>query len=240
MNIYETIKEGIQNNLTNQEIINQLGNISPNLEYLIEETRKLFRREEEKIITTSTEIKHFLQRLDKDIYIDLVNGRKYEAYTKLPYEKCNHGLCEKEGGQILKRIYESKLSPNVFIAIELEPIQYQEIEVQFTDGDKKPRKYIFDSMQIREFYNGIDEGLDDKKLSIRLCCSLECIRNLTFVINKREGIENGRKRSRSITRGRNNFGGRFSGMDRDNIIHIKRVSKKKACASDKTRPKVVG
>ena len=168
--IFEQIKEGINQGLSDDEILSTLIGNKTTLVRLVTETRKLMEPPYKQQIIENT---YRLQKY-KNNYIDLNNGDVYEIYNK-PYDKCQHGLCKKLKTVVLKRVVESKTSPNIFKRVKVEE-RYIPITVTFKGKDKTNMKYVFDNLQISEYFK--NEDLSDRELCIRLSCNKDCIKAL--------------------------------------------------------------
>lgn len=176
--IFEQIKEGIKQGLSDDDIIQSLEGKKSTIERLIIETRKLI---EPSYKQQPIEDGCHLQKYQNG-YIDLNNGDIYEVYNK-PYDKCQHGLCKKLKTIVLKRIIESNTSPNVFKRINVAE-RCTPITVTFKTKDKSNMKYVFDSFQLSEYFK--NEDLPDKILATKLSCNRECIENLRRKMDARE------------------------------------------------------
>lgn len=182
--IYEEIREALKSGKNKEEILDQLRNEGKRsiLRHLIKETEKIIENKEPKKKIESYQY-HFLVRKNNR-WVDISDGRNYEEFTEIPWEKCKHGLCQKKKASILKRIIKSELFPNVFISHELPRPPYSPITVTFKDGDKKISKYTFDSYQIYEFLKYKDIG--DRKLAAMLCANTESIVKLRYYLEKKK------------------------------------------------------
>ena len=118
MNSYEIITNGLKDELSDSEIIDELqlefptSRIENNI-FILEET-KLILETPPKPIPTEMKSNHFLVKCGKE-YIDISNGRKFKLFTDKPYAKCKEGLCKEYGKLILKKMIDDGFNPLVFI-----------------------------------------------------------------------------------------------------------------------------
>lgn len=181
MNSYEIIKNSLENELDDVSIIDELQQYYPdskieNAIYIIDETRKIL-ESSEKASLPEMELNHFLVKNGKE-HIDLFSGRRFKAFTNKPYSLCHHGLCKKYNTLLLKNITKNHHAPSVFIAIDKKPVERKSIKIKYHDDNKKQRVWDFNSYEINECMQCIDEGLNERQISIRLFCPRECISEL--------------------------------------------------------------
>lgn len=204
-NSFEIIRDAISNENDDKEIIDELQKYYPNsyIEnniFLIDETRKIL-ESTKGVLLPKTELNHFLVKNGKE-YIDLFSGRKFKPFTNKPYSHCHHGLCKKYNTLVLKNITKNHHAPGVFIAIDEKLIEHKSIRIKYHDDNKKQRVWEFDSYEINEAIKGIDEGLNDRQMAIKVCCPRECIQNLIRYINinqKSERKQNGNSKNSGRT-----------------------------------------
>lgn len=173
---------------------------------------KIAAKKETRRNAVAKEPKPFLVRVKggkHNHWIDIQSGMKCERLD-VPYDEAQHGLCEKTGKIVLKKLVNDGFEPLVFVAKEPpKPTPaIKPITVKFHDADKKLSSGTFESYDIQEVLSGLDEGLNERELAIRVCSNQEAIGKLIEVIGcrgwdlKNEGGDrNGRtKRNKGIER----------------------------------------
>ncbi|MCK4258075.1 MAG: hypothetical protein KAX49_03805 [Halanaerobiales bacterium] len=204
MNSYEIIKQSLNENLEDNEIINKLLYVYPNsdadsLIILIDNTRRIIKKESYNNLSSDNDgKKHFLVK-EKNGYIDLLDGITYREFVEKPYSACKHGFCEKYGALVLKNIIKSKNKPNVFIMIDKEYEQHKPIKIKYHDDKKKIKVWEFSSFEINELIIGMEEGLSNKQLAIRVCCPRECVNKLIKILDINDSV-NGKNRKGRVKR----------------------------------------
>ena len=198
MKSYEIIKNGLENGLDDPSIIDELqleyptSRIENNI-FIIEETRSIL-ESLPKSIPSEMKLNHFLVKSGK-MFIDIDNGRVFKEYKEKTYSNCNHGLCKKLETLVLKNTVKNKDAyiPNVLIATNEKPKENKIIKIKYQNDTKKQQVWEFTSYEINECMNGIDEGLNDRQMAIKLCCPRECIQHLIKHIDNNQKI--GRSRN---------------------------------------------
>ena len=196
MNAYEIIKNGLENELDDVSIIDEIqkeyptSKIETNI-FLIDET-KLILESSLKPIPTETKLSHFIIKSGKN-FVDINDGRKFKSFTKLTYSQCRHGLCKKLRTLILKNKIKKLNGPSVFIAIEEKPKENKSIKIKYQDDSKKQQIWTFNSQEINECEKCIDEGKNDKQIAVALFCPKICVQKLIKHIDINQKLE--RKRN---------------------------------------------
>lgn len=198
MNSYEIVKKSIENGLDDPSIIDELqleyptSQIENNI-FIIEETKKIL-ESPPKLIPSEIKSNHFLVKSGKT-FIDIDNGRIFKEYKEKTYSNCNHGLCKKLGTLVLKNTVKNKDAyiPNVLIATNEKPKENKIIKIEYRNDTKRQQVWEFASYEINECMKGIDEGLNDRQMAIKLCCPRECIQHLIKHIDINQKI--GRSRN---------------------------------------------
>ena len=203
MNSYEIIKNGIENELDDVSIIDELQQYYPDSQiesniFLIDETRSLL-ESSSKALVSEIKLNHFLIKNGKE-FIDLFSGRRFKPFTNKPYSLCHHGLCKKYNTLLLKNITKNRHTPGVFIAIDEKPIEHKSIKIKYHDNNKKQRVWDFDSYEINECMLCIDKGLKDGQIATKLFCPRECVQKLIKQIE----INQKMNRSRNVNGNRSN------------------------------------
>ena len=158
---------------------------------------------------------HFLVRVKegkRNHWIDIQTGTEFEKLD-VPYEKAQHGLCEKTGRIVLKKVVDDGFEPLVFIAKELtKPTPtIKPITVKFHDADKHITSWRFEPYEVSELRKGLEEGLSVIQLAIRVCAPIEAVEN---VLNQLGGDKDGVKRHK-IKKGRKDSSGKYSRARKD-------------------------
>lgn len=200
MNSYEIIINGLKNESSDSQIIDTLQEGFPNSQienniFIIEETKMLLEIPK-KILPIERESNCFLIKKGKE-YIDIDNGRMFKPFTKLNYSKCTHGLCKKLNTLVLKNIIRKSHTPSVFEAITENPKENNIIKIKYQNENKKQQIWEFDSQEINNCMKCIDEGKNNRQISVTLFCPRECVQKLIKHIDINQNLE----RSRN---GRNN------------------------------------
>jgi len=195
MNAYEIIKNGLENKSDESSIIDELqleyptSQIENNI-FLIEETKTIL-ESPTKSLPAEIKSNRFLVKYGKN-FIDIDNGRIFNVYKEKTYSHCIHGLCKKLNTLVLKNIIKKSHTPSVFVAITEEPKENKTIKIKYQNDNKKQQIWEFSSYEIDEAIKGIDEGLKNRQMAIKLCCPRECIQNLIKHIDINQKMERSR------------------------------------------------
>ena len=195
MNAYEIVKNGLDNELDEPSIIDELQLEFPNSRienniFILEETKSLL-ESPPKHIPNKTKLNYFLVKHGKE-YIDIGSGRKFKPFIKLTYSKCNHGLCKKLNTLVLKNVIKKSHNPSVFVALEEKPKENNIIKIKYQNENKKQQIWEFDSQEINRCIECIDEGLSDRQIAVALFCPKECIQKLIKHIDTNQKMSRGR------------------------------------------------
>ena len=209
MNSYEIIINGLKNESSDSQIIDTLQEGFPNSQienniFIIEET-KLLLESSTKVLSTEIKSDYFLVKKGKE-YIDVNSGRLFNEYKEKTYANCNHGLCKKMGTLVLKNPVKNKDAyiPSVLIATNEKQKENNIIKIKFQNENKKQQIWEFDSQEINECMKCIDEGKNDRQISVALFCPRECVQKLI------KHIDINQKMSRSRNGGNNKSSNRAS------------------------------
>lgn len=206
MNSYEIITDGLKNGLSNSKIIDALQEEYPtsrieNNINLVTETRMII-DPPPKPVPAEIKLNHFLIKSGKT-FIDISNGRLFKEYKEKTYSLCTHGLCKKLNTLAIKNIVKKSHNPSVFYAIENKPKENKSVRIKYQNENKKQQVWEFDSQEINECIKGIDEGINNRQMAVRLFAPRETILTLIKHIDINQKIErsrNGNDKSSSNSR----------------------------------------
>ena len=122
---------------------------------------------------------HFLVKKDKE-YVNLSDGTKYKPFTLVPYEKAKHGLCEEFGKPVLKKIADDGFNPLLFIAKKNPKDLPKRIRAEYTDNNKRRQQWTFEPYEVAELKKGLDEGLTERQIAIRVFAPEEAVTKASF------------------------------------------------------------
>ena len=144
----------------------------------------------------------------EEYWIDINNGERF-VECDVPWKIAKHGLCKILKRKVIKKIADDGFPPLVFKSMNPESPKFpnKRVSVPFRDADGKKSTWIFEPYEISEAIKGIQEGLNDKKLCIKVGCPHEAATKLR---SKLEGglmekflggdKEHGTKRNKALRR----------------------------------------
>jgi len=147
---------------------------------------------------------NFLVKKNKN-YINLKDGLEYEELKTIEYSKAKHGLCKRMNRTVLKNLGEPK---KLFIC-KKSPKQFihkKPITVKFKADKKinaKSLSWKFELFDLEEIENGLNEGLDEEQLAIRVGSPEIAVKKLMYKIggSNKNGIKHSKaKKGRRKTR----------------------------------------
>ena len=122
---------------------------------------------------------HFLVKENKE-FVDLSDGTMYKPFTLVPYEQAKHGLCQEMGKPVLKKVVDDGFNPLLFIAKKNQKDLPKRIRAEYTDNNKRRQQWLFEPYEVAELKKGLDEGLSERQIAIRIFAPQEAVEKATF------------------------------------------------------------
>ena len=122
---------------------------------------------------------HFLVKENKQ-FVDLSDGTAYKQFTLVPYEKAKHGLCQEMGKPVLKKIANDGFNPLMFIAKKNPKDLPKRIRAEYMDANKRRQWWVFEPYEVAELKKGLDEGLSERKIGVRIFAPEEAVLKASF------------------------------------------------------------
>ena len=121
----------------------------------------------------------FLVKKDKE-FVDLSDGAAYKPFTLVPYEQAKHGLCQEMGKPVLKKIADDGFNPLMFIAKKNPKDLPKRIRAEHMDANKRRQWWVFEPYEVAELKKGLDEGLSERQISIKIFAPQGAVEKATF------------------------------------------------------------
>lgn len=122
---------------------------------------------------------HFLLKENEE-YVDLSDGAVYKPFTLVPYEKADHGLCNEFGKIILKKVADDGFNPLLYIAKKNPKDLPKRIRAEYMDNNKRKQQWVFEPYEVAELKRGLDEGLTERQIAVRVCAPEEAVLKASF------------------------------------------------------------
>jgi|GEM_PF-6537270 len=112
-------------------------------------------------------------------FTDIETGTEYDLVPEemLPYDEADHGLCEELSVPVMKNL---GFPHSIFLAKQpKKQFRFSKpIKVQFGEKYTKQQQWNFTPFETDEIQEGIREGLDTRKIAIRVCAPQEAVENV--------------------------------------------------------------